>query len=154
MPYRIIVGDVEYLQDYLNSALVLGPFLKSGLAVGGLTLIFNAPAATVTFSGSLGAILSMSDIVSEINAQVAGLASIRSYPQSGAGVPNPNVNPYMRLFFQRDAGFTLDAAGTANAFFGFSTSVDTVNTGAINSTKLVSIGQGSVQGMLIAVTAP
>jgi hypothetical protein len=157
MPYQIIIGTVETIKDRLNSALVLGPYLGD-LPVGGRTLIFASPMATVTFSGAAGALLSVEDIAAEINATVglSGTASTRRY-EYGTAVNNPSVRVSRLLVLQRDGGFTLDKDGTANPYLaGLPTASDEdlVQPGAVEATDVVTVNQGTSPGHLILVLAP
>lgn len=160
MAYEVFVGDKQGVEDRLNNALVLGPFLNSGLPVGGLTLVFNSPAVTVTFSGSLGAMLTMDQIVDEIATQVQAaaptfVAKKRTLTnqgntisaQVGGGRPDASVAVVMQL----DAGFTIDMAGTANALFKLDTTADTVRSAAVVLAKIAGITQGATPAHYIVV---
>ena len=77
--------------------------------IGGLTLVFNTPAVTVTFSADLD----FKEIVDEINT-AAGVDIAYLYKINGG--------PGMVLAFWDDTTpVDLDDTGTANSYFGFST---------------------------------
>jgi hypothetical protein len=77
--------------------------------IGGLTLVFNTPAVTVTFSGDLD----FKQIISEVNT-AAGVDIAYLYKVDGG--------PGMVLAFWDDTTpVDLDDTGTANSYFGFST---------------------------------
>ena len=77
--------------------------------IGGLTLVFNTPAVTVTFSGDLN----FRQIISEINT-AAGVDIAYLYKSE--------IGPAMILAFWDDTTpVDLDDTGTANPYFGFST---------------------------------
>lgn len=77
--------------------------------IGGLTLVFNTPAVTVTFSADLD----FKQIVSEINT-AAGTNIAYLYKVDGG--------PGLVLAFWDDTTpVDLDDTGTANSYFGFST---------------------------------
>jgi hypothetical protein len=105
--------------DLLNNAKMIGPFPWSGLAVGGKTLIFTEPVATVTFAGAADAVLTLSAIITAIKVAVAGIhVDSRAYA-GGASGPD-GVQKYLSLY--KDGGLALAANGTANALFGLSVS--------------------------------
>lgn len=126
MAYSIITGDKAELEHRLNGTVQIGPFPKIGLNVGALTLVFTTPVATVTFSGSAGDLISLDQIVTEINAQVADLAKLGTI-KPGAHITNKPGDGSVSLFFflelTRAAGFTIDNTGTANALFGIASGI-------------------------------
>lgn len=77
--------------------------------VNGLTLVFSTPGTTVTFAANLD----MYEIVSEINTQVTS---------DVAHLSKTGPNGEMTLILYDDAApVTLSHTGTANSYFGFST---------------------------------
>lgn len=155
MPYAVrTVNESPRLQDVLNQAVQLGPFPRTGLAVGGKTLIFNTPSATVTFSGSLNAVKTLSEIAEELRDGVSGLAvEIRPATER---LPDAAHTFYSYLAFWRDdgsgtAGTVVDAAGTANADFGLNTGADTTWPGPLPPFNVVAVGPGPAPGSLIVV---
>lgn len=77
--------------------------------VSGLTLIFTAPAGTVTFSDDL----TWKEIIAEINTELAGVIA------HGFKV-DPNGGMVLALWDDATP-VVLAETGTANAYFGFST---------------------------------
>lgn len=94
-----------------------GPVGAQTLAVFGLhgkTLVFNAPAGTVTFADATSSGLTLDAIALQIKTAIAALAVrfdsrrvVLEYATPGTAV-------------------NLDNTGTANALFGFDTAADTV----------------------------
>lgn len=160
MAYEVFVGDKQGVEDRLNGALILGPFLNSGLPVGGLTLVFNSPAVTVTFSGSPGSVLSLEAVVAAIQAQVEVVDNTftvkrRTLTNQGNAISatpgGGRPDAQMCIVMQTDAGIDIDETGTANALFGLSTTEDTTRGGAVDITKIAGIGQGAVPGHYVLV---
>lgn len=145
MTYRLVVGDADAIEDRLNNRGVFGPFSSRGIPVGGLTLDFTTPATPVTFTGAGGSLLSMRDVVAQINAVITGMASIRkaSGPhysgQPDGGLPDALVY----LVLERGAGFAISGAGSADALLvgGAFTSA-----GAVTSTNIVGFTTGATMG--------
>lgn len=124
-----------------------GPVGAQTLAVLGLhgkTLVFNAPAGTVTFADATGAGLTLDAIAAQIKAALATLAVrfdnrhlVLEYATPGTAV-------------------NLDLTGTANAAFGFDTAADTVGkvfapyTGA--APRLISLQPWGQMDGAVAVT--
>ena len=148
MAYEVFAGDRQMVADRINGSKVFGPIPNSGVPVGGLTLIVGG--TTVTFSGSAGDVLSMSDIIDEINASAwAGTASKRSLEQGtfgpvpdGSGRPDPAVG----LVLTDEAGYTVDKDGTANPYLRIPTSADTVVIAAPTAAQIIAFGQGLTVG--------
>lgn len=157
MPHQLKTGNVETIKDLINGALSMGPF--SELPLGGLTMIWVAPVATVTFPGAAGAILSARQIADAINgtAGLAGYAQFRSYdygPHETSRVGDGKVVPKGVIVLQADAGFTVNFTGTANALLGLSTSVTTVSAGIVPAAKITGFTQGPAPGQLSIIISP
>ena len=157
MPHQLKTGNLETIKDLINGALSMGPFTE--LPIGGLTLIFTAPAATVTFSGAVGSILSAKQIAAEINAVVAlaGYAQFRSYdygPHETSRVGDGKVIPRGLIAIQADAGFTINFTGTANALLNLSTVATTVSAGLVPAVKIIGFTQGPSVGQLCIIISP
>lgn len=121
--------SIQELVDYLNDVVVGGRALQPTTRnLDGKTLKINdGTLKTVTFSGYE---LTPKDIVTQINAVVAGAASLRSY---GHGIGQP------RLAFTI-ATQLIDKTGTANPILGLSTAADvTVGANAVASASIVAI---------------
>lgn len=134
MSYKIIVGDEKSIADRLNGAIAIGPISSAGAAVGAKTVIFSDPAQTVTFSGSAGDNLKISEIVDELKA-VTGL-QIEVREQGSPQSSNPQVKKQIVLVLWLSAGYTIDKDGTANPLLGINTVADTVSDGAIAAAKI------------------
>lgn len=151
--HEVFVGDRQGVEDRLNNRLILGPFPRNGMAVGALTLIFNTPSVTVTFSGSAGDVLTLSDIADEINTAVQGagdstfLATMRTLPNRGVSISgSPTLNPQMLLVMQSGVGFTIDTDGTANDYFRLSDTVDTTKAAPVAAAKILGFNSGATDG--------
>ncbi len=157
MPYVLYQGDKRTIEDILNGRLSLRPIPNKGLPLGGLTLIFNSPAATVTFTGAAGALVTPDQIVTDINAVVglAGVARHRADPGGQIASNNSDSSvSYDRIVeLQLDAGLNIDTAGTANALLGLSTTADTVRA-LIPQNKIAALTNGSASGMYALLVAP
>lgn len=131
MTITMVRGSEQDITDYLNDTKIRGPFRTSGLAVGGKTLIFSTPVATVTFTGVVGATRTLAEIIAQVEGAVSGMDVSARTVNSSAGQGIRQL-----LAFLRDGGFTLSSTGTANALLGFSTTASTVQT-PVNS-RLIS----------------
>lgn len=150
MAYEVFVGDRQGIEDRLNGTLVLGPYPNTGLPLGGLTLIFATPAATVTFSGSPGANKTVDEIMAEIELAAATIVTTKRTAHNSlqySASPNgggPVVQ--MLIALRLDAGITIDKDGTANPLLKISTVADTVGRPAADPADIISFGQGLTQG--------
>jgi hypothetical protein len=110
-------GDTDSAENALNGGISGGkPVSGKVMGLHGKTLVFNTPAGTVTFSDSSGEGLSVKDISDQVVAVQATLL-VQFY------------NGYMRIReITPSGGVNLDATGTANSAFGFSSTGDTVGT--------------------------
>lgn len=121
--------SLQELLDYLNNILVgtraLAPTSRN---LDSLTLKINdGTLKTVTFSGYE---LTPKDIVTQINAVVAGAATLRN-PGHGVG------QPFLAF---ATAGLLIDKSGTANTVLGLPTGADTtVGANAIVQADIVAI---------------
>jgi len=108
--------DVEH---FLNGGITGGREIVSSAPVLGLhgkTLVFNAPAGTVTFSDPAGVGLSAAQIKSKIEGTIATLKVTW-------------VHRRIRIILAAmTSKVDLDATGTANEIFGFSSTSDTAGT--------------------------
>jgi hypothetical protein len=118
--YQIFSGTKQGIEDFLNGNLVAS-MRRGGLPVGGLTLEFTTPVATVTFPGAAGTMLSAEAIRDAINAVITDVALLRNtivphMPADYTGRPNPGVE----LVLRRVGGWALDGAlSTALPHFRF-----------------------------------
>lgn len=145
MPYSVVIGDRQRVEDVLNGAIHV-PTQFATLPLGGLTLIFNTPSGTVTFSGAASEMRTTAEVVAEINAVHTGLASLRQT----VGASNRSTG---EVVLQADAGVVIDSAGTANALFGLSTSGDTTSAGAVDAADVTAVAFGN-SGQYIVILAP
>jgi hypothetical protein len=131
------IGSIAELNHFLQGGIFGGVDLRrtaSSLYLNGLTLVFNAPTGTVTFSAANQQPLTILEVATQIKAQLVTVT-----PRIIEG----------RLWIVEAtvaAGVDLDATGTANQLLGFSTTDDTVGVvyGAPGGTAptLVSISPG------------
>ncbi len=157
MPYTTFKGTIDECTDRLNGVLQLGPYnKKTGLPVGGRTLIFTSPSATtVTFTGSVGDVRTIDQIIADFTAQLPAVgAKFRNYdygPNQQLG--QLGIDPKVVLLLQADAGITITDAGTANAFFGLSTSASTTRT-IVAAADVVTFGPSAHADHYVLVIAP
>lgn len=124
MTYRKWTGGPDQVLDYLNNARRLGPFPQAGLPLGGKTLVFTDPTATVTFPGDEGAMVPLSDVMQQLQAEVPGLhVASRAGPNAQSTASVHGLTRYLALY--RDGGLGIGKGGTSNGLFGFSTDEDT-----------------------------
>lgn len=154
MSYKILSGNVESILDQLNGVVSLPIYSRSGLPIGGRTLIFSSPAVTVTFSGAVGDIRTPTEIVSEINSAIGSTIATRVNIQNAPAVNNPEVDALVNVKLQRDAGFTISSAGTANPYLKLSTTANTVSAGIVPQVKIAGFNQGISNGHLCVLIAP
>jgi hypothetical protein len=157
MPHQLKTGTIESIRDLINGTVTLGPFTE--LPLGGLTMVWTAPAATVTFPGAAGAMLSARQIADAINAAagLTGYAQFRSYdygPHQTSRIGDGKLIPRGVVALQADAGFTVNSTGTANALLGLSTTASTVSAGIIAAAKIIGFTQGPAPGQLCIIIAP
>jgi hypothetical protein len=147
MAYELFLGDKQSVEDRLNNVRLLGPFPADGLPIGGLTLLIDA--FTVTFSGAPGTYLTVDQIITEINAVVAGIAKKRvsiTGPHVTSRIGDNKLVPKVFITLQRNAGFTIQDNGTANSLFGLSTTADTVVPAVVSASAIVGFTQGATAG--------
>lgn len=148
MYYEIITGTEREISDRINDAVTLGPIPLTGAPLGGLTVIFSDPADTVTFPGAAGALVSPTAVAAEL----LGVLELGVELRNG-GSGGPNNAPQYYLSIRRSDGFTIDAAGTANAQLGLSTTEDTVSNGADTFAQVVAYTQGATPGQYAMLRA-
>lgn len=143
------IAEIDELNTYLRGGIIGGVDVRRGFSgnINGTTLVFNAPAGTVTFAttpmgSQVG--LKIKDIIDQINAVHAGYAHSDSQGRLVIEDPNGVV------------GVVLDATSTAARLFGFSVTgqVGTViNPPGGASPSLVSLSHGSLaEGTYLLVT--
>ena len=156
MPYTIHSATAKGLEDILNGVVLLGPFPSTGLPLGALTVVFNTPVQTVTFSGAAGARLTLADIVDEINTAVGeDVASYRTgVGQAGASPTGAGIASNLVIAIQRDAGFVIDTAGTANALLRIDSAVDTTSAGVVAAADILGFTAGATPGHYTVILAP
>lgn len=151
MPYSIIYGTPEIIAERLNGYLRFGTLPKEGLPVGGMTLIFTTPAAaTVTFPGAAGAMVTPAQIAAAIQTAVAGTTVKMKSAEAGGGLSGV-VN--LQVLIESATGVALTAAGTANQKFGLSTTAATSSL-PITSTKVLGFGPENLTSRFFALIAP
>lgn len=151
MPYSIIYGTPETIVERLNGYLRFGTLPKDGLPVGGKTLIFTTPAAaTVTFPGALGAMVTPAQIVTAIQAAVAGTTVKAKSAEAGGGLSGVVS---FQILIESATGVVVTAAGTANQLFGLSATSPT-SVLPIASTKVLGFGPENLTSRFFALIAP
>lgn len=145
MSYKIYVGNERLTQDRLNGAKEIGPFSSLGANVGGKTVIFTTPSATVTFTGAAGAFRTVTEIIAQLKAGVAGL-QVELRELGSQQNTNPATKKQVVLSLWYTGTFTISKNGTANALLGIDTDADTVSTGPVASTKIHGFAPASSQG--------
>lgn len=117
---------LQELLDYLNG-IVLSRDLQPTLDLNGLTLILDA--STVTFVGNG---LTPNQVVAQINAVVAGAATLRNYGQA---------SPPRSMLALIKAAMVVQTSGTANALLGLPTSgaAPTVGANAVAKVDVLSV---------------
>lgn len=150
MPYVVQMCDQTMMLDILNGARVLGPFSASGVPAGGKTLVFQEPAATVTFPGEEGSSVSFKDIVGALKEQLPDAQVVPRRLRHAHDRPDAEAHT---ISVSRDAGFSVAPSGTANALFGFSTDEATQVKGALPRAVVQSIAMPS-PGLFLLILAP
>jgi len=146
MAYKTYVADIQGVEDILNGVILLGPFPSTGLAIGAKTLIFTAPGVTATFTGAAGAVVTPSQMVTDINTASAGLAKLRSIPlgpRYSNSLDGTTVVAMQTIVLQRDAGVTVANTGTANDDLGLG-GAPVVSAGKVAIAKIAGFSQGSM----------
>lgn len=154
MPYKIVVGTSETLQDALNGAFVMNPVNSSKLPLGGLTLIYNDGLPhTITFAGAPGALKTLNEVVTAINAVTAGFASVRASDTGPhtTSLGDGSMQAKKRLVLQQDASFTVSNLGTANSLLGINLTAMFTSAGAVVAANILGFTQGPIQSQLCAV---
>jgi hypothetical protein len=149
--YELFTGDRVATEDRLNGAVILGPFPSDGLPIGGLTLIFTAPAETVTFSGAAGSLLTLAAIVSEINAGSTVEAALRKVENQGPaysttpGGGRPVVQ--MQIVLRPpSAALGIDKDGTSNPVLKLSTAADMTAKAPVAAEDIIGFSQSAGVG--------
>lgn len=150
MPYAIKFCDHIMLSDTLNGARVLGPFTRDGLPIGGKTLVFSDPSATVTFPGEEGSVVTFGDVARTLREQVPDL---RVEPRRHRANHGDSAAAAHFLSISRDKGFTLGGDGTANEALGFSGDEELKNTGLFPKAQIQAVGLAS-PGLFFLITSP
>jgi len=117
VPYEKWTVGADSLDDTMNNAKLLGPFPRTGLPLGGKTLIIGGK--TITFPGDEGANVSMMDVAKTLREAPGMTAKLRPYGQAGA--PDM-IQSFLSL--SHEGGFTIGAGGTANELLGLPTDKD------------------------------
>ena len=108
-------GTIDEVEHFLNGGIRGSGSKLDGKVVYGLhnlTLVFNTPAGTVTFSDASNAGLSLVDIKTQIETDVAALKV--KFRDGHLWIIDDDVS----------GPVVLDATGTANTKFGFSDTTD------------------------------
>ncbi len=154
MPYKIVVGTSETLQDAFNGTFVGNPVNSAKLPLGGKTLIFNDGAPhTITFAGGAGALKTLNEVVVAINAVSAGFASARASDTGPhtTSLGDGTMQAKKRLALQQDAAFTISHLGTANALLGIYLPGVFTSAGAVAAADILGFTQGPAQSQLCAI---
>jgi hypothetical protein len=118
--YRRWAAGPEGVLDFLNNAMVIGPFPWAGLPVGGKTLILGGQ--TITFPGDEDAMVPLTSVIGQLRESIPGLhvdvRAAQNRPEHAS-----SIMKYLSIY--HDDGLTFGAAGTANALFNFSADADT-----------------------------
>ncbi len=115
------------LMSLLDNPIINDRNISAGADVVGLTLEFTVPLVTVTFTGTDP--LTAKDIVSQINAAVAGSAKLVKYDNRGNQLQEERI-----LLSRGVTGLTLGNTGTATGILGFPTGAATVQA-AVHSAR-------------------
>lgn len=153
MSYAVYTGVESSILDRLNNPVVL-PFSSAGLALGGLTLIFSNPSHTITFSGAAGAVKTIGQVIAAITAANSSILMEVRGAQQFQGSP---AGRQLYLVIWRSAGFTISAAGTANALLGLSTTAATVSVGGVDPSAITAFSEGATEGhyaLVLGTAAP
>jgi hypothetical protein len=153
MPYKSIVADLQTITDRLNGAVIFGPFPNNGIPAGGLTISFTAPAATVTFSGSAGDMLTITEVVDQLRTQLnaAGVARVskRSLHNQGNGITTDNAggpaNAMVSIVITATE-VVIEPGGTADSLFGIA---GTINANEVDPAKIYGFSQGTHPGYFV-----
>jgi len=109
-------GSAKKLTEHLNGAILGNKNLHSGAEVDGLTFIFEVNGGgdtTVTFAPAKSRPWTIEEIVAQINASEADLASVRPVPQPASPIDR-------RIRLMKDlVSLEVKAGGTSNAVLGF-----------------------------------
>jgi hypothetical protein len=149
MPYRVIRGTPQDVEDQLSGTYVLGAFHLEGLPVGGKTLIFVQPqGVTVTFSGSLGDMRTLVEIRNQINEAFTGSpASLRPADPSNQG---STAQKFLAL--QHDTNGIEITGGTARADFNIPSAE--VKLVPVAAAKVAGFMPAPLSGHLLVLVAP
>ena len=125
------LNSAQEMADYLNDIVLSKQLSMPVLGLHGKTLILGA--TTVTFADASGAGLSPAQIVTQINAAVAGAASARNYGHAQSPGPQAQVAIVK-------ATTVVQNTGTANSILGFSTTAAvTVGANAVAKADIIAI---------------
>lgn len=121
MAYNLISGPQDYLTDRLNGTVRSKNAVKSMPALDGLTLIFNRPAVTVTFSAPADYAAIVDQINTAVRAEDPGFqAKFRAQRTPG----RQDFERRLALIPGDEGGVELSHTGTANALLGLPTTAD------------------------------
>jgi hypothetical protein len=141
-----MVEGIDEVNHMIRGGIVGGNPITAPLLVHGLTLVFTAPSQTVTFnSGNALTPLSYLEIRTQILAQTSNAVEVKQF-NGRLAVVDADLS----------AAVVLANTGTANALFGFSTTLST--TGRIyaapggTAPALVSISASGNTSSFILVT--
>jgi len=123
-------NSAQELVDYLNDIVLTKNLPMKVMGLAGLTLILTA--GTVTFVDATGEGLTLVQIVTQINAVVAGAAVLRNYGH----MQSPPQGQVALI----KAAQVIDKDGTANSLLGLSTAADvTIGANAVAKTDIAQI---------------
>lgn len=152
MPYTRFFGTADELMDRLNGAVTI-VIPANEVPLGAKTLIFTSPAATVTFSGTDGELLSTKQILDDIVAALPP-GTVLSRSNSAFIATGSAVSPSIAISVSAVAGgATLSPAGTANPILSLDTSAPLVGV-SVDPTKIILIEMASQSTHYILIIAP
>lgn len=122
MWYYVTKPSAQELLRVLNGVLTNSVDLYNGASVDGLTFILDVGGGnvTVTFAPAKSRKWTIEEIVAQINASVAGVASIYNKMAT-----DPQTGPARYLTISHENGAVVRSGGTANTLLGFSAAADT-----------------------------
>jgi len=149
--YRKFSAGPDQLTDIVNNAMELGPFRWSGTPLGGKTLIFSDPTATVTFPGAADALVTVPQLIAAIREQLPDMHIDVRDSTNGPQTPGL-LERYISLY--RDGGFTLSKDGTANSLFRLKTDAETKNKAPFPASGVKSVSRISPAEYEVVLSGP
>lgn len=155
MPHAVHTGTVETIQDLINGTLAGNAVSARELPLGGKTIVFTTPAATVTFTGAPNAPKTLAAAAAEIEAQAATVVARTRASDTGPHTTSRDGDGKLmakqRLSLQRDTGFAY-SGGTALADLGLPPTH--TSDGLVAAARIIGFTQGPVAGQLVIIISP